>query len=257
TPVDSYGGIWQAGGGPAADTSGNIYVTSGNGPDDVATGGSDYSGALIKLGTASGLTVADYFKPSTNTTDNSYEMSSGGPVILPTQTGNFPDVAIVAGKDKNIYLVNRDSMGETAPASGGSQLLQTIIGAFKAGVFSTPSFWQNTVYFWAETDILRSFQLQNGQLSATATYPLLMAFPGASTSVSSNGSQNGLLWALDANAVLHAFDATNVSHEFYNSSEAGARDNAGTPVKFAVPTVANGKVYLGSANQVSGYGLLP
>lgn len=258
TPVDSYGGIWQAGGGPAADTSGNIYVTSGNGPDDVAAGGSDYSGALIKLvPTATSLVVADYFKPSTKTTDNSYEMSSGGPVVLPTQTGNFPDVAIVAGKDKNIYLVNRDNMGGTAPTTGGSQLLQTITGAFKAGVFSTPSFWQNNVYFWAETDYLRSFQLQNGQLSATATYPRLMAFPGASTSVSSNGSQNGLLWALDAKAVLRAFDATNVSHEFYNSSEAGTRDAVGTPVKFAVPTVANGKVYVGSVNQVSGYGLLP
>jgi hypothetical protein len=201
--------------------------------------------------------VADYFKPSTKTTDNSYEMSSGGPVVLPTQTGNFPDVAIVAGKDKNIYLVNRDSMGGTAPTTGGSQLLQTITGAFKAGVFSTPSFWQNNVYFWAETDYLRSFQLQNGQLSATATYPLLMAFPGASTSVSSNGSQNGLLWALDAKAILRAFDATNVSHEFYNSSEAGTRDAVGTPVKFTVPTVANGKVYVGSENLVSGYGLLP
>jgi hypothetical protein len=255
TPVDSYGGIWQAGGGPAADTSGNIYVTSGNGPDDVAAGGSDYSGALIKLGTTSGLSVADYFKPSTNTTDNSYEMSSGGPVLLPTQTGDIPDIAIVAGKDKNIYLVNRDSLGGASPS--GSQLLQTITGAFKAGVFSTPSFWQNNVYFWAETDYLRSFQLQNGQLSATATYPLLMAFPGASTSVSSNRTQNGLLWAIDANAVLHAFDATNVSHEFYNSSEAGTRDTAGIPVKFAVPTIANGKVYVGSANQVSGYGLLP
>ena len=84
-----------------------------------------------------------------------------------------------------------------------------------------------------------------------------MAFPGASTSISSKGIQNGLLWAIDANAVLRAFDATNVSHEFYNSSDAGTRDTAGTPVKFAVPTVANGKVYVGSANQVSGYGLLP
>jgi len=153
-------------------------------------------------------------------------------------------------------LVNRDSMGGASPR--GSQLLQTITGAFKAGVFSTPSFWQNNVYFWAETDYLRSFQLQNGQLWATATYPLLMAFPGASTSISCNGSsQNGLLWALDAKGVLHAFDATNVSHEFYNSSEAGTRDTAGTPVKFAVPTVTNGKVYVGSATQVSGYGLLP
>ena len=176
-------------------------------------------------------------------------------MLLPTQTGNFPNILIVAGKDKHIYLVNRDSMGGASPSN--SQLLQNITGAFKAGVFSTPSFWQNNVYFWAETDYLRSFQLQNGQLSATATYPLLMAVQGVTTSVSSNLSQNGLLWALDAKAVLHAFDATNVSHEFYNSSEAGTRDTVGTPVKFAVPTVANGKVYVGSATQVSGYGLLP
>ena len=260
TPVDTYGGIWQAGGGPAADASGNIYVTAGNGPDDAATGGSDYSGAFIKLGTTSGLEVADYFKPP-KTTDNSYEMSSGGPVVVfPDQAGSFKHVAIVAGKDKNLYLVNRDNMGGTSPSS--SQLLQTIFGAFRGGVFSTPSVWQNNAYFWAETDYLRSFQLANGQLTPTATYPLGMAYPGAGTAVSSNGNQNGILWALDAKAILHAFDATNVSHEFYNSSEAGTRDNAGTAVKFAVPTVVNGKVYFGSvnpgngANQVSGYGLL-
>jgi hypothetical protein len=260
TPVDSYGGIWQAGGGPAADSSGNIYVTSGNGPDDVATGGSDYSGALIKLSTTSGLDVAGYFKPTTKTTDNSYEMSSGGPVLV-NQSGSH--LAIVAGKDKNLYLVNRDAMVTTNPTgsllSCASASTSPCTNVFKAGVFSTPSFWQNTAYFWAETDILRSFQVQNGLLSATETYPLLMSYPGASTSVSSNPSnQNGILWALDAKGVLHAFDATNISHEFYNSSEAGTRDTVpGTPVKFAVPTVANGKVYVGSANQVSGYGLLP
>jgi hypothetical protein len=277
TPVDSYGGIWQSGGGPAADSSGNIYVTSGNGPDDVAAGGSDYSGAFIKLSTAgNSLAEADYFKPNTRTTDNSYEMSSGGPVLLPNQTGSTPHIAIVAGKDKNIYLVNRDNMGETAPPPPGPPPLQIITGAFKAGVFSTPSFWQNNVYFWAETDILRSYQLQNSLLVPTETYPLLMSYPGASTSVSSDSSQNGILWALDAKGVLHAFDATNISHEFYNSSEAGTRDTVpgNTPVKFAVPTVANGKVYVGSANcspspsscnqvsgnvsgYVSGYGLLP
>ncbi|HTS60238.1 MAG TPA: hypothetical protein VMH03_22020, partial [Terriglobales bacterium] len=239
---------------------GNIYVTAGNGPDDVASGGNDYSGAFIKL-TTPGLTVADYFKPATKTTDNSFEMSSGGPILLPDQTGSFPHIAIVAGKDKNIYLVNRDSMGGTAPTTSGSQLLQTLTsaaGGVKFGVFSTPSFWQNNVYFWAETDILRSYQLQNGQLVPSETYAVPMSYPGASTSVSSDGSQNGILWALDAKGVLHAFDATNVSHEFYNSSEAGTRDAlVGPPVKFAVPTVANGKVYVASQTQVSGYGLLP
>jgi Abnormal spindle-like microcephaly-assoc'd, ASPM-SPD-2-Hydin len=257
TPVDSYGGIWQSGGGPAADSSGNIYVTSGNGPDDVATGGSDYSGAFLKLSTSGNtLAEADYFKPSTKTTDNSYEMSSGGPVLFPNQTGSFPHIAVVAGKDKNLYLVNCDSLGGASPTS--SQLLQTITGAFEGGVFSTPSLWKSNVYVWAETDILRSYQLESGQLSVTATYPLNMGYPGAGTAVSSNGSQNAILWALDSKAILHAFDATNVAHEFYNSSEAGTRDTVpGNPVKFAVPTVANGKVYVGSADQVTGFGLLP
>jgi hypothetical protein len=271
TPVDSYGGIWQAGGGPAADALGNIYVTSGNGPDDVATGGSDYSGAFIKLSTTSGLDVAGYFKPTTKTTENSYEMSSGGPVLV-NQSGS--SIAIVAGKDKNLYLVNPDAMVTTNPTVS---LLSSISPAFDAGVFSTPSYWNNNAYFWAEGDVLRSFNVQSGQLSATETYPLLMSYPGASTSVSSNPSnQNGILWALDAKGVLHAFDATNISHEFYNSSEAGTRDTVpgNTPVKFAAPAVANGKVYVGSANcspspsscnqvsgnvsgYVSGYGLLP
>jgi Abnormal spindle-like microcephaly-assoc'd, ASPM-SPD-2-Hydin len=258
TPIDSYGGIWQSGGGPAADSSGNIYVTSGNGPDDVAGGGSDYSGAFIKLSTTGSLAVSDYFKPITNTTDNSYEMSSGGPILLPTQTGSFPHVAIVAGKDKNIYLVNRDNMGGASPTAS-LQTVPSSQGGVKEGVFSTPSFWQNKVYFWAEEDILRSYQLDNGQLSPTATYPLNMGYPGAQTAVSSNGSQKAILWALDSKAILHAFDATNVAHEFYNSSENAARDSIPPDfaVKFAVPTIANGKVYVGSANQVTGFGLLP
>jgi Abnormal spindle-like microcephaly-assoc'd, ASPM-SPD-2-Hydin len=252
TPVDSYGGIWQSGGGPAADSSGYIYVTSGNGPDDVATGGSDFSGALVKLSTTAGLDVVGYFKPADKTTQNSLEMSSGGPILV-NQTGS--DLVVVAGKDENAYLVNRDAMNLTNPTGS---LLPSVSGAFKGGMFSTPSYWQNNVYFWAEEDILRSFEVKSGQLTATETYPLLMSYPGAQTTVSSNGSKNGILWALDAKGVLHAFDATNVSHEFYNSSEAGTRDAVpGQPVKFAVPTVANGKVYVGSDPWVSGYGLLP
>jgi hypothetical protein len=256
TPTGAFGGIWQAGGGPVADASGKIYVTSGNGKQDAPSGGSDYGGCFIKLSNQSGaLAVADYFVPNTGTDLNDHEMSSGGPILLPDQSGIFPHIAIVAAKDTNIYMVNRDNMGGANPSS--SQLLQTVTAAFKGGVFSTPSFWQNNVYFWAATDILRSFQLRNGLLSSTATFPLFMRFPGSGTSVSSHGAQNGILWALDARAVLHAFDATNVYHEFYNSLQAGTRDNAGTPVKFTVPTVANGKVYVGSANQVTAYGLLP
>jgi hypothetical protein len=248
---DSYGGIWQSGSGPAADSAGNIYVTSGNGPDDVPLG-SDFSGSLIKLSITSGLDPVGFFKPNFHpTTQNPFEMSSGGPILV-SQT-DFPDLLIVAGKDQNVYLVNRDTMNLANPTGS---LQSSVLNAFKGAVFSTPSYWQGNVYVWPVTDFLRSFRVKNGQLSATATYPLLMPFPGAQTTVSSNpNNQNGILWALDAKGVLHAFDATNVSHEFYNSSEAG--DNAATPVKFAVPTVANGMVYVGSATQVSGYGLLP
>jgi hypothetical protein len=136
--------------------------------------------------------------------------------------------------------------------------LLSFLNPFKGAVFSTPSYWQGNVYFWAVTDFLRSFRVKNGQLSATAMYQLLMPFPGAQTTVSSAGLNNGILWALDARGVLHAFDATNVSHEFYNSSEWFARDKLpDDPVKFAVPTVANGKVFVGSSGQVTAYGLLP
>lgn len=247
------GGIWLGGGGPVADEFDNIYVSVGNGLLDAPT---DYAGSFLQLNNQSGtLAVADYFEPDTTPTLNKHELSSGGPVVLPDQPGPFPHVAIVAGKDRNLYMVNRDSMGGANP--GSSQLLQTITGAFQAGLFSTPSFWQHTVYCWAAVDILRSFQLQNGQLVVTATSPDFSGYPGAGTGVSSDGAQNGILWALDANAVLHAFNATNVYDEFYNTTQAGTRDLAGTPVKFAVPTIANGKVYVGSANQVTGYGLLP
>jgi hypothetical protein len=250
------GGIWQGGGGPAVDEFDNIYVTVGNGLLDAPSGGSDYAGSFLQLNNQSGvLAVDDYFEPNTTPTLNDHELSSGGPVVLPDQPGSFPHVAIVAGKDRNLYMVNRDSLGGANPSS--NQLLQTITGAFQAGLFSTPSFWQNNVYCWGPSDILRSFQLQSGQLVVTATSPDFTGYPGAGTGVSSDGAQNGILWALDAKAVLHAFNANNVSDEFYNTTQAGTRDLAGTPVKFTVPTVANGKVYVGSANQVTAYGLLP
>ena len=270
TPNGSRGAIWHAGGGVAADDDGNIYFASGNGTFDANTnGGANYGDSVIKLSPSGG--VLDYFTPfnqsNLNTVD--LDLGSGGPLLLPEQPGNHPQLLIVAGKEGTIYVLDRDNLGHFN-AGGDSQIVQELVDAFPKPAdgetnFSTPATWENNVYFCSSQDTVRQFKLNNGLLSATpfAVSTTNFSFPGASMTVSANDDAGGILWAIErpsdsGGMVLHAYDATNVGNELYNSNQAGARDNSSSAaVKFSVPTVVNGKVFVGTLSQLVVFGLLP
>jgi len=265
--------IWQSGCAPAADSNGNIYVITGNGTFTANSGGVDYGDTILKLNPNG--TVADYFTPTDQLTldTSDDDLGSGGHIVLPNLTGTFPHLLIGAGKQGVIYVINRDNMGKfNASGDRSVQSLAALTsGPSSGGLFGSPAFWNNLVYFVAWNDFLKAFQLNsNGTLSLSSTGPITLAFPGATPSVSANGTSNGIVWIIQANvandtvlntvpaAVLRAYDATNVAVELYDSSQAANnRDIAGGAVKFAVPTVANGKVYVGNRNQLTVYGLLP
>lgn len=269
TPNASEGAIWEAGCAPAADGNGNIYVVTGNGTFDTNTGGVDYGDSVLKL-KASTLTVLDWFSPFN--TDYlgqvDADLGSGGTMLLPDQPGPHPHLLVVAGKEGVIYLLNRDNLGDFNPVSD-AQVVQELIGAITINNLTTPAYWQGNLYYASEYDHLKMFAIRNGLLSTSpaAVSAETFGYAGASPSISANGSGNGIVWLIDTSAttggvtggpaVLRAYDATNVSHELYNSAQAGARDTLGPAVKFTVPTVVGGKVYVGTATEFDILGLLP
>ena len=268
SPNAGESGIWQSGAGPASDASGNIYFNTGNGGFDVNTGGIDYGDSIVKLNSSG--TVLDYFTPYNQATLDATDadVGSSGLVLLPDQTGTYAHVLVGASKQGVIYSVNRDGMGKYN--GGSNKNIQSLAGLSSYGLFGSPAYWNGNVYFAAWNDYLRAFQVSNGTLALTSHSSVTLAFPGATPSVSSNGTSNGIVWIIQENvpndtvinnpptAVLRAYDATNLATELYDSTQAtGNRDAAGGAVKFAVPTVANGKVYVGNSNQVTVYGLLP
>ncbi len=267
TPNGDQGGIWHSGDGLAADNDGNIFFMSGNGTFDVNKSGIDYGMSYVKLSSTSGLSVASYFTPFNAVQESSgdKDLGSGGPVLLPYQNGvAAPNLAVGAGKDGNIYLVNRAKMGGFNSKSN-SQIVEEIPNAFGGhSVYSTPAYWQGYLYYWATFDYLRIFQVSDGLIGTTpvATSSYTLASPGATPVISANGSTNGIVWALDTSqaltgpAVLHALNAQ-TAVELYNSMQSGTRDQAGNAVRFTIPTVANGKVYVGTATELDVYGLLP
>jgi chitodextrinase len=259
-------GVWQSGGGLAADATGSIYFVTGDGTFDANTGGPDYGDSFEKL-TSSG-TVADYFTPHDQSTLNggNVDLGAGGLLLLPDQSGTHPHELVSAGKNGTIYLIDRDNMGHFN-ASNDGQIVQSLANAFpngspEPGNFSTPAFFTGRVYFSPSNDNIQAFQLSNGLLStgpnsrSSETY----SGRGGSIAVSASGSSNGILWALQSNSgvgVLHAYDATNLANELYSSDQAGTRDTLGTWTKFNVPLVANGRVFAAANDALVGYGLLP
>lgn len=266
TPNGDQGGIWQDGDGLAADTLGNIFFMSGNGTFDANNNGGDYGQSYVRLSTARGLSVGDYFTPYNAVKESAadLDLGSGGPLLFPYQAGAAnPYLAVGAGKDGSLYLINRDNMGGFNGKS--NKIVQQITSAFNGhSVYSTPAYWQGNLYYWATYDTLRVFQMKNGLLGtspvATSTYSI--PSPGATPVISSNGNTNGIVWVLDtsdaltAPVILHALDAQ-TAVELYNSTQNATRDQAGDAVKFTIPTVANGKVYVGTETELDVYGLLP
>jgi hypothetical protein len=268
TPNGDEGGIWGSGAGMAADANGNIFLADGNGYFDTTMNASgfpsegDYGNAFLKLTTTGGLAVADYFEMYNQVGENSQDLDlgSGGTVLVtPTDsTGKVWQLAVAAGKDSNIYVVDRTNMGKFNTAS--NQNYQELSGVLPGGIWSMPAAYNGRLYYGPVGSPIYAFQFQNAKLlpAAVAQTTTTFAYPGATPTISSNGNQNGILWALENvnPAVLHAYNATNLQ-EIYNSNQAsGGRDQFGVGNKFVTPTVANGKVYVGSTNGVGVFGLL-
>lgn len=263
TPNGFKGGIWQNGTGLSADAAGNIYALTGNGTFDANIGGTDYGDSVLRLATP-GLGVGDYFTPynQASMSADDLDLGSGGPLLLPDQTSGIPHLLITAGKDGTIYVLNRDNLGQFK-AGGDTQVVQSLSNELPS-IFVTAAYWQGSIYLAGFNDALKQFRFLTGQLSiqpiafTSATYP----FPGASPVVTSDGASDGIVWSIQntANggaAVLRAHDAANVGVELYDSNQSGTRDQLDVGVKFAVPLVANGKVYVGTSGHLTIFGLLP
>ncbi len=270
TPNGSEGSIWMAGTGLAADSSGNIYFLDANGTFDTTLDSNgfpsrhDFGNGFLKISTSGGtLAVADYFEMDNTVAESNadQDLGSGGALVLPDITdssGAVHHLAVGAGKDANIYVVNRDSLGKFNPASN-SALYQEIDGQI-GGVWSMPAYFDNTVYYGAVGDNLKAFPISNAKLASTPTVQSSNAFeyPGTTPSVSANGTANGIVWAVENSspAVLHAYNAATLA-ELYNSNQAAnGRDQFGSGNKFITPMVVNGKVYVGTPSGVAVFGLL-
>jgi hypothetical protein len=271
TPNGTEGAIWMSGAGLTADSSGNIYLLDGNGtfdstldPTTKFPNQGDFGNAFLKLSTSPSLAVADYFEMSNQAFENNtdLDLGSGGVLVLPDLTDNLGTVrhlAVGAGKDTNIYVVDRDSMGKFN--SSVRTAYQEIDGIFPGqGVFSMPAYFNNTIYFGAVGNPIKAFGIANAMVSTSPASHSASTFsyPGATPSISANGTTDAILWAVENSAgagILHAYDATNLATELYNSNLAATdhfSDN-----KFITTTIANGKVYVGTPTGVIVFGSLP
>ncbi|MGB8989345.1 MAG: pyrrolo-quinoline quinone [Candidatus Sulfotelmatobacter sp.] len=269
TPNGNEGSIWMAGAGLAADSSGNIYFLDANGDFDttLSAGGfpsdGDYGNAFMKLSTSAGLAVADYFEMNNGVSesDSDTDLGSGGTIVLPDLTdgsGNTLHLAVGAGKDSNLYLVNRDSMGKFAANS--NNIYQELAGVLPGGVWAMPAYFNNTIYYGSVGNQIQAFTITNAKLatSSTAQTSTIFGYPGATPSISANGTSNGIVWAVENSnpAILHAYNAANLT-ELYNSNQAAnGRDQFGAGNKFITPMIVNGKVFVGTPNGVAIFGLL-
>lgn len=272
TPNGSDGSIWMSGAGMAADTAGNIYFLDANGTFDTTLNAAgmpvngDFGNAFVELSTAGGgLTVADYFAVHNTVTEsgNDEDLGSGGALVLPDLTdasGQTHHLAVGAGKDGNIYIVNRDSMGKFNPNTDSAIYQEITANGLSGGVWAMPAYFNHTVYYAAVGDALKAFAITNAQLSAppASQSAASFAYPGSTPSVSASRSSGGIVWAVENRngaGVLHAYDAANLARELYNSTQAGTRD-AFADNKFITPMIAKGKVYIGTPTGVVVFGAL-
>jgi uncharacterized repeat protein (TIGR03806 family) len=268
SPNSGWGGIWMTGNGPAADSNGNIYLNTGNGPFDANTGGADYGDSIIKLNGTNGLALEDYFTPYYQAMLDSQDLdiSSAGVLLLPPAGGT--NLLLSGSKYGPIYLLNATNMGKYNTASD-SQITQEMTNAVK-GQWSSAACFNGNLYFvgcnvyGGGSDVIKQFAITNGMINTNpvAQGSYAYNYPGATPAVSASGTNNGIVWTVESAAwsssgpaVLHAYNATNVAQELYNSSQLLSRDNPGVAVLFTLPAVANGKVYVGARFAVSVFGL--
>jgi outer membrane protein assembly factor BamB len=270
TPNGNEGSIWMAGTAPAADSAGNIFFLDANGTFDTTLTSSgfpaqgDFGNTFIKLSTSGGLKVADYFATfdTAQKSNADVDLGSGGALLLPDLvdgSGQTQHLAVGAGKDANMYIVDRDNLGKFNSAT--NNIYQELDGALPGGVWGMPAYFNNTVFYGSVGSTLKAFSITSARFSTAPASESSVSFPypGTTPSVSANGTNNGIVWAHENSnpAVLHAYNATDLTQELYNSNQAGTRDQFGAGNKFITPMIANGKVYVGTTNGVAVFGLLP
>jgi len=268
SPNAGWGGIWMTGNGAAADTNGFIYVNTGNGPFDANTGGEDYGDSILKLNGTNGLKLVDYFTPYYQAMLDSQDLdiSAAGVLLLPPANGT--NLLLSGSKYGPIYLLNCTNLGRYN-ASSDSQIVQEMTNAVK-GQWSSAAYYNGMLYFvgcnvyGGGNDVIKQFSISDGIINTTPVAQGAYAYnyPGATPAVSASGTSNAIVWTVESAAwsssgpaVLHAYNATNVAQELYNSSQLLSRDNPGVAVLFTLPAVANGKVYVGARFAMSVFGL--
>jgi hypothetical protein len=266
TPDGIRGGIWQMGGGLAADADGNLFVQSTNGSFDNDT---DFSDSVLKLTPSDGgLTRTDSYTSNNYFSLSEYDWDlSGGILILPDQPGNYPHLMIGGGKEGTIYVMDRDNLG--GYESTGNNIVQYIVGAIRGsiagqehdyGIWNTPSYFNGHVYIFGQEDYPKMFTLNNGLLPTTATSTGTVSMRSPAAIISANGTQNGIVWTFKHDLgppTLYAYDPNDLTHEYYDTNQNANRDKIGTqPVRRVNPTVANGRVYVPANFKLVAYGLL-
>ena len=277
TPNGVGAGVWMSGAGLAGEIAdpvnhpfGRMFTVTGNGDYTASPPylpGMDFGDTILNLDLTNGVpTVQDEFTPQNQATLDARDADQGsaGVLIVPSQSsGSYPNLLVQAGKSGQILLLNRENLGGYNPA--GDQVVQEIPSAVgNTGTWATPAYYNGNVYFAGRQDFLKSFPLVNGQLiGPTATSNQVFSYPGANPVISANGNSQGIVWAINSAAystngpaVLQAFNAATLGAPLYSSATNPTRDNPGSAVKFTVPTVANGKVYVPAQYQVTIYGLL-
>lgn len=265
TPNGSQGAIWETGDAPAIDSRGDVYVLTGNGTFDAASGGKDYGDSFLKLSlNGSRLRPIDFFTPYDQKMLDAQDLDvgSGGAVLLPKQPGLNKRLIVGEGKNAVLYVVNRNHMGGFNP-KGNPQIVQEISGKLKAN-FSTPAFWNGNLYLGPLNQPLQDFRLKNGRFSPTppCETPNPFIYPGTTPAVSSDRNKNAIVWALEDSGylsgkptILYAYDAKDISTELYSSAHDSSGENADPAVKFTTPTIAHGRVYFGTEDHLDVYGL--
>jgi outer membrane protein assembly factor BamB len=270
SPNGGRGTIWQSGAAMASDGT-NIYFLDANGTFDTTLNSSgfpsygDYGNAFLKVSTSGGLAVADYFAMynTVEQSDRDNDFGAGAALLLPpqiTSKGATVNLAVGAGKDGNIYLANEANMGKFS-AKNNNAIYQEVKAALGTGMWAMPAYFNGSIYFGPESGSLKQFTLTSAKLSTAAVSESTQTFkyPGTTPSVSANGTTNGIVWTVEHvdPSVLHAYEASNLGTELYNSDQAAHnRDHFGVATHFGVPTISNGKVYVGTNNGVAVFGLL-
>jgi hypothetical protein len=272
TPNGGLGGFWQGGGGPSVDAEGNLYLQTGNGSFNGTTNvttTNNYSMSVLKLATTNGLTLVDFFAPSNavSLSGSDQDLGSSAPIVLPDSAGSasHPYLVVGGGKTPPVYVMDRTNMGRFNGTSGSNNLVQQFNGGPGGDRNTTPAFLNNTLYNTGSGSRISSFTIANGLFNTTPqqTTDTFANKGGATVCLSANGTNNVIVWALynsgaqspTTPCVLRAYNATNLTQKLYSSDQNPVRDVAGNAVKFTIPTIVNGKVYVGAQYTLSVYGI--